>query len=399
MDECNTNTTTCVWSGRTYVIHFLAAHDSKLDDGMTAVFGLALFSSLTLVSAACIWATVGVLLREHRRRQLRLAFFVCMCISSLLDLPRYVFLAATIDYEDNLSKWLRICYSCHIAASCVFFCSFSLVVRIWSRVFEQFAFRLLRPRELGVANALFSGLALATILELNLNPEHGSVRCFFSSWLFTIYSYTDALKSIIYSALIMRCLGKARQYRRATTKLEGTETVSAKLRVLMLVMGVCVACFLDRFVIIILKQLVLHDWLLNECSLSLFTFAWNFFADFVPRGGPSIALLVSVWAQSRASGRRRSVEDAAGCRCLMVPSHDSSGKQTPDSDSPSTMPSGKLVCSAKEAPGAAAGLQSANPGAGGRLPPGLAPTRVHEPSASIRLSERSTDEVVLTSAL
>ena len=63
MDECNTNTTTCVWSGRTYVIHFLAAHDSKLDDGMTAVFGLALFSSLTLVSAACIWATVGVLLR------------------------------------------------------------------------------------------------------------------------------------------------------------------------------------------------------------------------------------------------------------------------------------------------------------------------------------------------
>jgi hypothetical protein len=137
-------------------------YNHSRDNNITAYTGLALFGSLALVSAVCLGTTCYMMLRTQQSLRMRRAFFLCMFFGSLLDLPRYVFIASSDEYQRSKSHWARACYSCHLISSCIFFVSFSLVVCMWTGVFQQFSFRLLRPKQLALVNAIFTCFAVAT---------------------------------------------------------------------------------------------------------------------------------------------------------------------------------------------------------------------------------------------
>ena len=154
-----------------------ADYDRSEDDTITAAFGLTLHGFLALVSAWCLLSEISF----GKSRLTRIKFFLCMLFCALFDLPRYVYYAAVVsEYEKDTGIELKVCYSCHLMASLLFFMSFSLVVCLWTRLFEHFSSRLLRPRELAVANAIFGALAVATII--NLFTEHEKMESFFKSF-------------------------------------------------------------------------------------------------------------------------------------------------------------------------------------------------------------------------
>ncbi|KAL3911645.1 MAG: hypothetical protein SGPRY_008615 [Prymnesium sp.] len=216
---------------------------------LTGTVGVALNAAEISLSLYCL-CSAGWRASTGRARTRRL-FFCCILLSACLDTPRYAALATGFEYasstsevgglvrcdllpvtcwlsaligywklEEFRSDWLReacgllfqrescglpqvqkVAYSMHLLSSCFFFASFTLIIRLWKKIFSAFELNLLGLPALILANASLLFLSLSCTFSLLF--YEGSMKLFFVHPLYIAFTTLDALINLAYSVALL----------------------------------------------------------------------------------------------------------------------------------------------------------------------------------------------------
>lgn len=134
---------------------------------------------------------------SSKRSKTTRRFFAAITIMSLLELPRYFALAIDRAYTS------RTTYAFHLLANIFFFLSYSIVCRQWSSLLQLASyFRVIYGNKgLFVANIVFAVVDILGIITLS--TSFVSLDDFFFSTAFTIITFLEGMRNLIYSVFLL----------------------------------------------------------------------------------------------------------------------------------------------------------------------------------------------------
>lgn len=320
--------------------------DNEVSTELGAI-GVVLFVPLFLFCSLASFQAVNKYARS---------MFISAAMSNIFEIPRYVALIIEHEYKNQDAYvchmigcliWLfsnnKMPYFLHLGNS-FFFVSFSFACYMLHDAVDlsdllhsaptdkSFSCNriMFEKRSLVAANALFALFSVFTSIDCLQSSDLGSF--FKSSESYKIYTYIDALKNIIFAgSLVYFALAVRKKLmthlndfpskrnnsnERATvhqfTKL--VRQLQRSLRKLMAVMITCLVCFILRFIMLLIKALVVENGYSNPFESWMppygrrytpFSLAriisidlvlgmlWWFLADFIPRSLPIVSFLVT----------------------------------------------------------------------------------------------------------
>lgn len=213
-------------------------------------------------------------------------FFIGIAIMSICELPRYF----TFAIEQEFTS--RVAYSFHILGGAFFFVSLCTVCNMWSSILR------LGP----IASAIYSQEGLITaacllgsveIIAFGFCIAAKSLHTFFSTRIYVAFVVEEILQSLIYSTGLfmfgIKLIVRLDNYASMSTNLKQLKSVVYRLTGTLGVTSI--ASFLRLGMCILqLYSLDGHEYVWRE-NFPQFGFLWFLFAEFIPRGMSSVALM------------------------------------------------------------------------------------------------------------
>eukprot|EP00316_Scyphosphaera_apsteinii_P012519 CAMPEP_0119320994 /NCGR_PEP_ID=MMETSP1333-20130426/54103_1 /TAXON_ID=418940 /ORGANISM="Scyphosphaera apsteinii, Strain RCC1455" /LENGTH=425 /DNA_ID=CAMNT_0007327849 /DNA_START=407 /DNA_END=1684 /DNA_ORIENTATION=- len=168
-----------------------------------------------------------------------------------------------------------------------------MILSAWNHLFTGYRIKLLQREVVLLTNVVFAAFGFANIAVLEL--QSGTLLHFFVHPLFAGFCITEAFKNLIYSLCAFLCIGRIGAYQElAKVHSANADAVRlsrglARLKASMLI---CSTCFLLRTVMLIIKQVSLHDLLVKDDPIPLFTLRWFALSDILPRVVPLVSFMI-----------------------------------------------------------------------------------------------------------
>jgi hypothetical protein len=288
---------------------------SKDEFLLTGLFGAALYIFLATI-------ILSVLLK-HPKNKFSKVFFVSMLLVCLFEIPRFLSIAITTNYQSKLF------YIFHLFSSIFFFGAFTIVCLQWSSLLKLGTYVSIIYSFKGVliSNLLFILIDIIAMIVCGLSS---SLHSFFRSTFFEWFTFLDTFKNLLYSSLLFfygfKLILKFYRYNSleisyhffqtdltpTTTSTSASAAGSASsaalqsttnygqrktafgiaLKKLTIVLFVTTICFFVRVMMLIVKLIALRgDLLMSSPTIPLFGFVWFLLSDWIPRCIPSFAFV------------------------------------------------------------------------------------------------------------
>lgn len=150
-------------------------------------FGLSIFSILVLYSTILLYFSPKILLPR--------LFFISIILSSVLDLPRYIFMVIDREYTSIVA------YACHILSNYFFFLSLTLVCVVWAHLLQFGSYTSFIYRGRGVILTNFI-LAIISIISFLYCLKSTSLEQFLDSTVYSIYRGVEVIENLFYSIVV-----------------------------------------------------------------------------------------------------------------------------------------------------------------------------------------------------
>jgi lipid-A-disaccharide synthase-like uncharacterized protein len=159
----------------------------KDETRIVGCIGLFIFSILSLISLIGLCRSPRVLLTR--------LFFISSFLTSSLDLPRYILMIITSEYNSTAA------YACHISSNYFFFLSLTLVCIVWAHLLQFGVYTSMIYRGYGVitTNAI---LALISIVTIIFTLRANSLSQLLDSLVYFIYIFFEVIENLIYSVAV-----------------------------------------------------------------------------------------------------------------------------------------------------------------------------------------------------
>jgi hypothetical protein len=274
---------------------------------ITGLFGAALYIFLATI-------ILSVLLK-HPKNKFSKIFFLSMLLVCLFEIPRFLSIAITTNYQSKLF------YIFHLFSSIFFFGSFTIVCLQWSSLLKLGTYISVIYSFKGVliSNILFILIDFIAMIICGLSS---SLHSFFRSAFFEWFTFIDTFKNLLYSSLLffygVKLILKFYRYNSLEisyhffqsdlTPITSSATSSSlpstinygqrktafgiALKKLTIVLFVTTVCFFVRVMMLIVKLIALRgDLLMSSPTVPLFGFVWFLLSDWIPRCIPSFAFV------------------------------------------------------------------------------------------------------------
>jgi hypothetical protein len=296
---------------------------SKDEFLITGLFGSALYIFLATI---ILYAYL-----KNPKNKFSKYFFILMFFVCLFEIPRFLSIALTTDYQS------KSFYILHIFTSILFFGSFTLVCLQWSTLLRLGTYIRIIYSFKGVliSNILF---ALFDLIAMILCATSSSLQTYFRSTFFQWFTFVDTFKNLFYSSLLffygLKLIIKFYKYNSlemsynlfqsdlpppplsssatSTPSIPSATSTNRKelgytttnnygqrktafgiaLKKLIIVLFLVTLCFLVRVMMLIVKVIALQgDRLVSSPTVPLFGFIWFTLSDWIPRCLPSFAFV------------------------------------------------------------------------------------------------------------
>lgn len=308
---------------------------------LTGLFGTFLYFILSLI--------ILFALLKYPKNKFSKYFFISMFLVCLFEIPRFLSIAITKNYQSKLF------YIFHLISSIFFFISFTIVCLLWSSLLKlgTYMSSIYSFKGVIISNTIF---IIIDIIAMIICGFSSSLHSFFRSIFFEWFIFIDTLKNLLYSTLLlfygMKLIIKFYRYNTleltynlfqsdlnkndknihsnvnninivnnngnnvnngnnnqttTTSRLTSQTNISGisgnsngyrktafgiALKKLTIVLFIITICFLIRVMMLIFKLIALQgDTVMSSPSIPLFGFVWFLFSDWIPRCIPSFAFV------------------------------------------------------------------------------------------------------------
>jgi hypothetical protein len=227
-----------------------------------------------------------------RRSYLNVAFYVCILLLAVFELPRYCAIAAAGAYTSVP------CYAMHILSGICYFAALALVGYSFANLLElgQYVSLLYSKRGLLAAVAVHATVDFAAFVEC---LRSRSLAVFFTSTAYAFFIAWDIAQNLLYSSLLLyfgvRLVARFGNLEKASSdgaQRAAFHAVVTKVSGAMALISVFAAL---RLVLLAVKGASLQnaatDRTFTTPTFSLYGVVWFLLSDFLPRGGSSAAML------------------------------------------------------------------------------------------------------------
>lgn len=262
------------------------------------IVGACLYIIIIILSCRTLY--IGIKSRTSRR------FFAIIIAMAICELPRYFDLIIREVYNSKLF------YCLHICGTAFFFVSFSIVCHQWSGLLRMGSYSriLYGSQGLIVVNIVFG---IVDILGIIACSRATSLKAFFYSYQFQIFTLVEAFKNVVYSSLLafygLKLVRRFWHYssieRISPSSFDNSIFMEAVIR-LTVVLIVSTICFLLRVCMLGTKIIALESSRpITTPTFTLFGVAWFFCSDFIPRSVPSFAFITLMQTRRISKDSRR----------------------------------------------------------------------------------------------
>lgn len=216
-------------------------------------------------------------------------FFLTMAFTSLCELPRYIAMMATGEYDCSA------CYALHIVANTTFFVCLAFVALSFARILKLGAYVsvLFSQRGLMAAVAIQMPFNIAAFIQCLTMP----LGSFFKSEGFFVFSVFDMVQNIAYTSLLtfygFRLTERFRNLGQATSHEQARIAFQNVVRKVTTVMCFVTIMLFSRLILLILKiEATKKNESITTPVFSRYGFCWFLVSDFLPRSCTSIAFVI-----------------------------------------------------------------------------------------------------------
>lgn len=279
-------------------LYFGEQGPTKLEFRITGVLGLIVFCSVILI------AYRGFLTTSHSHLHLRI-FFLSILVSAAFELPRYIMFTKDGRYTSKAG------YAMHMFAGLFYFLSLSIVCYMWSCIVHLGTVSTLLYSKHGLiaANMLLGSVLLAASISC---LTASSLSSFFHSDLFILFVAEEIIQSLLYTAGLT-LYGVSMIYKLKYANGTALPNLQRLLVRITATLGLTSLASLLRLIMCCLQiASAKSDFSISSSTFSHYWIIWFSLAEFVPRGGSSLALMIFMSKRSHQANRREIRERYVG---------------------------------------------------------------------------------------
>ena len=240
--------------------------------------GLILFSC---TGAFSLFLLCRPLLRRRREpTRFHRPFFLCMFLTAAFDLPRYVVMFQTEDYE---SKWT---YCLHFFANMFFFWGLSLLFYLWNALIQS---RINADRLRWLLELVNGAFVIITLVSVVWCARAHHLHDFFASQMYLVYTRVDCAKNTLFMT-IMNLAGIQFLRRLQRSEAAGISDrdlgLRSTIRNIVVVLTIATLTFVLRGFMVALKSVLISKEKYAGVSwfpVPMYSYTWWVLSDFVPR--------------------------------------------------------------------------------------------------------------------
>lgn len=264
---------------------------------LTGLFGAAIYIFLATI-------ILYALLKQPKNKFSKY-FFIFMLIVCFFEIPRFLSIAITTNYQSKLF------YIFHLISSIFFFAGFTIVCLQWSSLLKlgNYVSIVYSFKGVLISNAIFT---IIDIIAMIVCGTSSSLHSFFRSIFFEWFTFLDTFKNLLYSSLLffygIKLIIKFYRYNtiELTYNIFQSDLITEQntpygqrktafgiaLKKLTIVLFLTTLCFFIRVMMLIFKIIALRgNMMMSSPTVPLFGFIWFTLSDWIPRCIPSFAFV------------------------------------------------------------------------------------------------------------